>query len=120
MKANTTPRIVGDAEITRELRTHATLINRLASAPFSAYVATTAAKTLTSADRVVDCTSGSFTVTLPTAVGFMNDYIIKNSGTGVITVNTTSSQTIDGNLSIGLNQYDSVTVRSNNANWIIV
>ena len=84
------------------------------------YRAITALRTLDSTDELIDCTSGTFTVTLPTAVGFSRSYIIKNSGTGVITVATTSSQTIDGNLTVGLNQYDSITVRSTNANWILV
>lgn len=88
------------------------------TSPVFAYRAITASRTLDATDELVDC-SGTFTVTLPTAVGFTGQYIVKNSGSGVITVDTTSSQTIDGNLSIGLNQYDSVTVRSNNANWII-
>jgi len=85
-----------------------------------AYRAITALRTLDSTDEVVDCTANTFTVTLPTAVGFVKSYTIKNSGTGVITVATTSSQTIDGNLTVSLNQYDSITVRSTNTNWILI
>ena len=40
--------------------------------------------------------SGTINITLPTAVGNQNLYTIKNVGTGVITVDTTSSETIDG------------------------
>lgn len=86
------------------------------------YRGISAARTLDGSDELVDCTSGTFAVTLPTAVGFTKQYIIKNSGTGVITLNTTSSQTIDGNASgtIILNQYDSKILRSNGNNWILV
>jgi hypothetical protein len=89
------------------------------------YVTKTALYTLTITDYTVDCTSGTFTLTLPTAVGtsgYGQVYNLKNSGTGVITIATTSSQTIDGNASgtLTLNQYDSLTVQSNNANWIIL
>lgn len=78
--------------------------------------------TLDGSDELVNCTTGTFAVTLPTAVGFTGQYIIKNSGTGVITLNTTSSQTIDGVASglQTLNQYDAITLRSDGANWIII
>ena len=62
------------------------------------YVAKNSTYSISSDDHFIDCTSGSFTVTLPTAINVAGKvYIIKNSGTGSITVNTTSSQTIDGN-----------------------
>lgn len=61
------------------------------------YVAKTTTYTITTTDFFIDCTSGSFTVTLPTAVGVSGQmYVIKNSGGGTITLATTSSQTIDG------------------------
>ena len=71
-------------------------------------------------DHFIDCTTGTFTVTLPTAVGQPGKfYVIKNSGSGTITVATTSSQTIDGNLTETLDQYDSIQVVSDGTNWII-
>ena len=71
-------------------------------------------------DKVVLATSGSFTATLPTAAGCTGQvFDIKNSGTGIITIATTSSQTIDGNLTIILNPYDDITVVSTGSNWII-
>jgi len=58
------------------------------------YVGKTSTYTILDTDYFVDC-SGTFTVTLPTAVGVAGKvYVIKNSGSGSITVNTTSSQTI--------------------------
>ena len=74
-------------------------------------------------DYTVNCTSGTFTVTLPTAVGADGQiYNIKNSGTGVITLATTSAQTIDGNATatLTLTQYENLQVQSNGANWIIL
>jgi len=74
-------------------------------------------------DYTIDCTgNGTFTVTLPTAANIAGRiYVIKNSGSGVITVATTSSQTIDGSTTNSLStQYSRVTVQSNGANWIIL
>lgn len=87
-----------------------------------AYRAITALRTLDVTDYLINCTANTFTVTLPTAVGITGrTYIIKNSGTGIITLATTSSQTIDGVASgiFTLVQWDSITVTSNGANWII-
>lgn len=65
--------------------------------------------------------SGTTTLTLPTAVGNTNQYVITNVGAGVATVATTSSQTIDGSTTAALNvQYGSITVISNGSNWIII
>ncbi len=65
------------------------------------------------------CTN-TITVTLPTAVGNTNLYTIKNNGTGIITIATTSAQTIDSALTQVLNiQYSWITVQSDGANWII-
>jgi hypothetical protein len=72
-------------------------------------------------DYQIEATSGTFTVTLPTATTITGqEFSIKNSGTGVITVATTSSQTIDGSLTQTLTQYDNLVVMSNGTNWIIV
>ena len=84
------------------------------------YTAKTGTYTIGAEDYFIDCTSGSFTVTLPTAVGRKGQiYIIKNSGAGTVTVATTSSQTIDGQATITLAQYDSITVESTNTDWVI-
>jgi hypothetical protein len=86
------------------------------------YVAKTAAYTIAATDYIINCTANRFTVTLPTAVSIAGrSYIIKNSGTSTITVATTSSQTIDGATTFILQvQYQTVTVVSNGANWIII
>jgi len=61
------------------------------------YVAITGTYTVRADDYAVDCTSGTFTVTLPSAVGITGKiYVIKNSGGGVITVEAAGAETIDG------------------------
>jgi len=87
-----------------------------------AYAAKTANYTIVSVtDYCINCTSGSFTVTLPTAVGIEGQaFIVKNSGTGTITIATTGSQTIDGVATATMpTQYESISLMSNGANWII-
>jgi len=71
-------------------------------------------------DYLVDVTGNTITVTLPTAVGIEGKiYIVKNSGSGVVTVGTTSSQTIDGATSKSLKNNDSIEVISDGTNWVI-
>jgi hypothetical protein len=71
-------------------------------------------------DYLIDVTGNTVTVTLPTAVGFSGkNYVLKNRGTGVVTVGTTSSQTIDGSSSKILNNNDSIEIVSDGSNWII-
>jgi hypothetical protein len=83
-----------------------------------AYAAKTTTYTLTSADRFIECTTGSFTITLPTAVGRTGiQFTIDNSGAGTITLATTSSQTIDGSAPGSLTAGQKITVYSNGANW---
>lgn len=77
---------------------------------------TTAAATA-SVDYVYLC-SGTTTLTLPTAVGNSNLYTVKNVGVGTITIDTTSSQTIDGDLTVVMPvRYTSVDLISDTANW---
>lgn len=84
------------------------------------YKAISTTYTVTANDSTVDCTSGTFNVTLPTAVGIAGkQYIIKNSGAGTITVVTTSSQTIDGLTTKKLATYSTLYVESNGANWSV-
>ena len=81
-----------------------------------------AAYTITTSDYYVECTANTFTLTMPTAVGISGQaFVVKNSGTGTITVDGDGSETIDGSTTIELDtQYQSVTLVSNGSNWIIV
>jgi hypothetical protein len=84
------------------------------------YKAITATYSITADDQAIECTSGTFTVTLPTAVGIAGRiYSIKNSGSGTITTNTTSSQTIDEQLTRTLSRNESLYLQANGSNWII-
>lgn len=89
---------------------------------FSAgYVEKTANYTLTENDYTVNCTSGTFTITLPTAVGIQGRiYNIKNTGTGVITVTPNGAETIDGDASEVVNEDENLQIQSTNAGWIIL
>lgn len=80
--------------------------------------------TLSAGDDVVllDATYNTVTATLPTAVGISGtSFTIKCiDATYACTVNTTSSQTIDGNLTITLSAMESVTLISNGTNYYIL
>jgi hypothetical protein len=72
-------------------------------------------------DYLVDVTGNTVTVTLPTSVGIDGkNYVVKNSGSGVVTVSTTSGQTIDGSSSKTLRTNDSIEIVSDVSNWNIV
>ena len=84
-------------------------------------VSKTSNYTLTSTDYTVNCTTGSFTITLPSAVTVYGQiYYIKNTGAGTITIATTSSQTIDGNIpsTYNLVGVGVLQVQSDGSNWI--
>lgn len=71
-------------------------------------------------DDLIKCT-GTWTLDLFTAVG--NDakaLEIKNSGTGVITMDAFGAQTIDGATTRTLSGGASIRIRSDGANWIVV
>jgi len=93
---------------------------------FSAgYVAKTGTYTATINDYTINCTSGTFTVTLPTAVGCAGRlYVITNSGGGTITVGTTSSQTFANVVAtpttLTMAAVGSRTVQSDGANWLLL
>lgn len=100
------------------------------AAPTWSFTPITASKTTTYAiaatDEVVvtDATSGSFTVTLPTAVGYTGKKFqikrIDQTLANAVTIATTSSQTIDGVTTRKLmTQYEQFTVVSNGSNWIV-
>jgi hypothetical protein len=90
------------------------------------YIAKTADYTLTESDFTIDSTANANTYTLPTAVGITGRiYNVKNSSTSTITVDTTSSQTIDGSLTISIpagaaGNKPNLQVQSTGANWIIL
>jgi len=84
-------------------------------------ITTNTVATFNSGVDYVYLASNTISVTLPTAVANQSIYTVKNKGTGVITINTTSSQTIDGSVSITLPvQYEAVSLVSDGSNWNII
>jgi hypothetical protein len=84
-----------------------------------AYTAQTTTYTALASDYVIHCTSGTFTVNLPTAVGVQGKvYIVKNSGSGLITIDPNGTQTIDGALTYKIGGNESLKLMSTGANWI--
>lgn len=84
-------------------------------------VSTSGAATLpntANTDYIVFIT-GAHNQTLPSAVSNTNKYDIKNTHTSGVTISTTSSQTIDGDLTIVLPPLGAVTLISNGSNWSI-
>ena len=72
-------------------------------------------------DAVIDC-SGTFTVSL-TAAATLGDRFtvgIRNSGTGLITIDPNSSETIDGYATIALLPGQSVELICDGSNWKVV
>jgi len=78
--------------------------------------------TFATANETINCTSGTFIVNLPTAIGIQGTtYTLVNSGTGIITMKGTLGQTINGSATIDLKrQHISRTVQSDNSNWIVI
>jgi hypothetical protein len=78
--------------------------------------------TLTSSYNNVLCDSTtSMTVTLPpcsTVSG--KQFLIKNINIGLVTVDGYSSETIEGNLTMSLSLYDSLSIVNNGSNWFII
>jgi len=91
-----------------------------------AYVAKTAGYTVTATDYTVaaNASTGALSITLPTSVGITGKvYVVKkmDSTANVVTVATTSSQTIDGATTRALSlQYDAIMVQADGANWIVI
>ena len=70
-----------------------------------------------------NCTSNVIDITLQTAVGNSATIVIKKTDATAndITINTTSSQTIDGTQPITISVANtSITIVSDNANWKII
>lgn len=85
------------------------------------YTAKTALYTATNDDRVINCTSGTYTVTLPTAVSQAGrEFVIHNSGSGVITVDGASAETIAGAATQAIPGRGRLRIVSDGANWVVL
>lgn len=88
---------------------------QLPNPPYRA-VTTTYAIQLT--DYTVECTSGTFTVTLPAGAALNQRFEITNSGVGVITL-AAAAGTINGSATQPINQWATLDVYWNGSNWRI-
>jgi hypothetical protein len=119
-------RIIGTARSTTILEfnpdeTYVELSTASSTPAQPGYRAVTSTDTFIPADYTIDCTSGTFTVNLPTAVGITGKiYVLKNSGTGTITLDGDTSETIDGVTTITIEADEAYTVQSTGTNWIII
>lgn len=90
-------------------------------ATIAPFVTKSANYTLSELDYTVQCTANSFTVMLPSAIGLPGKvYNVKNTGTGIITIDGHSSETIDGELTQTITQWENLTIQSNGSNWMIL
>lgn len=86
------------------------------------YVAKTTTYSVGATDYTIDCTSGTFTVTLISTASISTGQIFKviNTGAGVITVACSGGQTINGAATYSLaSQYKYVEVQANGTNYIV-
>ncbi len=73
------------------------------------------------ADNELVLASGTVTITLPKAASTPGKmYHIKNTSTGVITVEPDGDETIDDETSVEMNQYDCMDIVSDSVEWWIV
>jgi len=92
------------------------------SRSISTITGSTTALAASSTDYVyVGNTSGNINLTMPTAISNTNRYTVKQNNIGILTLLTTSSQTIDGVTGYLLTrQYQAVDLMSDNSNWFVV
>ena len=65
--------------------------------------------------------SNTITISLPSGHSAGDRVIVKNIGTGTITIDGDGAETIDGSATYDLNyQYESVTCISNGTNWYLI
>ena len=77
-------------------------------------------ETTTSGEKFVEVTASGQTIVLPTAVGNTAKLNYKLMVAGTLTLDGAGTETIDGGLTAVLTtQYQSATLYSNNANWLV-
>jgi hypothetical protein len=75
--------------------------------------------TATTDDYMIDVTGGTFTVSLPTAVGIQGRLlVVKNNGGGAVTVDPFGSETIDGKPFVILGETNTIQLSSNGSEWV--
>jgi hypothetical protein len=84
------------------------------------YAAKTSAYTATTSDDVLNVTSGTFTLDLPAANTCTGKTLkVKNSGTGVVTLDGNSAETVEGVATFPLGNGSYVEITSTGSAWIL-
>ena len=84
------------------------------------YTTQTTTYTILSSDSVVYC-NGTFTATLPSAVGLGGKVLwVKNIGTGIVTLDADGTETVDESLSATIGAKEALTVSSDGVEWWIL
>lgn len=93
-------------------------------APVSGYVAKTTTYSVVAADKgkLIDCTTGSWTLSLLAAATAADGFnvSVRNTGTGVITIDPNSTETIDGSTTLAVNAGESLLLYCNGALWVTI
>jgi hypothetical protein len=112
---------LNDFTVTFITSTTGTILATVGSPQPQSVIVVSSNYTVLSTDRIVKVTASAVTITLPTAVGNTGrEFNIDNSATGAITVNTTSSQTIEDELSQVIPADSAMTVYSDGVNYRII
>lgn len=120
--ATITHNSVNQLTITFSGSTTGTVLLTSGSPPLQQYTIVSANYTVLSTDVYIECTAAGKTITMPNATlaANMNKFFnVDNSSAGNITIATTSSQTIQGNLTQTLPTQSNYTLVSNGTNWRI-
>jgi microcystin-dependent protein len=92
-------------------------------APVSGYVAKTTTYAVVAGDKgkLIDCT-GTWTLSLLAAATAADGFTVsvRNSGTGVITVDPNLSETVDGGSTLAINAGESLILYTNGTLWVSV
>jgi hypothetical protein len=82
----------------------------------------TATYTISATDNTIICNkTTAMTINLPAASGSGKTYLIKSIGLGAVTIDGDSSDTIDGELTQIINQWEGLNIIDYAANtWVII
>ena len=77
--------------------------------------------TATTSDYMIDVSGGTFSVTLPSAVGIQGRLlVVKNNGGGAVTVQPVLGQNIDDKPFVILGETNTIQLASNGSNWVAI
>lgn len=101
--------------------TSTALATKLLGTLLNEVVSTSALFTINSSHlgKLIDCTSGTFTVSLPPAANVFNGFTVavRNSGVGGITVDPDGAELIDGLSTVVLSSTESCLIVCNGTSW---